>query len=625
MIFKKLQCSSFLTLDSVDMSLENKGLVTVSGVNKVNTSSDSNGAGKTSIAEAICWCLFGKTSRGVSADDIIRHGTKSASVTLTLEDDTHLYTISRERSKGKGLTSVSSKDKTSGAIVNLTRGTEALTQAEICRIIGCDYEVFCAAVYMAQEEMVCLPTLNDRMLKEIVEESAGLTKLAAAFEVAKSEATEAARELESAEAAYDSIESKILLVSDSLRNAEDRNAKAEAVAEYSNKQRHDKISAAIKIVETDIAATRYDIPTVEAAMGKLEAKLREMSDGKHDEWLKKASACDVEVNVAKNDYMKARKETRIHELQLEQSRDKIGQPCGECGSVITEEHMKDVCDAIRRKISESKSEEESTRKAYLAASESKKEIEAEEPVKVDTSEIYGKIKKLAAAKESLQSKQKKLKDYKDQLGAPKIEAVMIDTDTMVKSLEKLKEQRKEALEKVTKATEKKEKAFKVKSIFDVGGLRAEILDQITPFLNERTAEYLSVLADGTVSVEWTTLIKKKDGTLKEKFSIEVKHSESGKGFKSCSGGERRRISLACSFALQDLVASRATKPLKLLVADEIDDALDVPGLERLMIVMQGKAKDRGTVLVISHNDLKSWIGNSITVVKEAGGSKVIDD
>lgn len=78
-------------------------------------------------------------------------------------------------------------------------------------------------------------------------------------------------------------------------------------------------------------------------------------------------------------------------------------------------------------------------------------------------------------------------------------------------------------------------------------------------------------------------------------------------------------------ALQDLVSARASKPINLLIADEIDDALDVSGLERLMSVMQEKAKAKGTILVISHNDLKSWIGNSITVVKRKGGSVVGED
>jgi DNA repair exonuclease SbcCD ATPase subunit len=71
-------------------------------------------------------------------------------------------------------------------------------------------------------------------------------------------------------------------------------------------------------------------------------------------------------------------------------------------------------------------------------------------------------------------------------------------------------------------------------------------------------------------------------------------------------------------ALQDMVASRATKPINIFVADEVDHALDESGLERLMTVLNDKAKERGTVLVISHNSLSDWIDNVITVTKEKG-------
>ena len=78
-------------------------------------------------------------------------------------------------------------------------------------------------------------------------------------------------------------------------------------------------------------------------------------------------------------------------------------------------------------------------------------------------------------------------------------------------------------------------------------------------------------------------------------------------------------------ALQDLVARRATKPLELFFGDEIDDALDTAGLERLMGILEEKAKTNGTVIMISHNDLKDWCDNVITVTKKDGKSTIEDN
>lgn len=78
-------------------------------------------------------------------------------------------------------------------------------------------------------------------------------------------------------------------------------------------------------------------------------------------------------------------------------------------------------------------------------------------------------------------------------------------------------------------------------------------------------------------------------------------------------------------ALQDLVASRANKPIELFVADEIDHALDASGLERLMAILEEKARTKGTVLTISHNSLSDWIRQVVTIKKEGGYSRMVGE
>ena len=159
-------------------------------------------------------------------------------------------------------------------------------------------------------------------------------------------------------------------------------------------------------------------------------------------------------------------------------------------------------------------------------------------------------------------------------------------------------------------------------VFGPAGVRAHILDTVTPFLNAKTAEYLTALSDGNLTATWTTLGKTAKGEIREKFNIEVNSVTAGDSFGSLSGGEKRKVRLACAMALQDLVASRATKPIDLFIGDEIDHALDPAGLERLMGVLEQKAKERGTVLVISHGDLTDWIRQVMVVTKSGGYSTV---
>jgi len=155
-------------------------------------------------------------------------------------------------------------------------------------------------------------------------------------------------------------------------------------------------------------------------------------------------------------------------------------------------------------------------------------------------------------------------------------------------------------------------------VFSPSGVRAHILDTVTPFLNDRTSDYLSQLTDGNINAVWDTLDTTKKGEIREKFHIQVSSLTGAQEFGGLSGGEKRKVRLACAMALQDMVASRASKPIGLFIADEIDHALDESGLERLMGLLDLKAKDRGTVLTISHNSLSDWIRQTVTVTKQDG-------
>ena len=146
---------------------------------------------------------------------------------------------------------------------------------------------------------------------------------------------------------------------------------------------------------------------------------------------------------------------------------------------------------------------------------------------------------------------------------------------------------------------------------------------MTPFLNERTAHYVGALSDGNLEATWNTLTENNKGELKEKFSIAVtKYGAKSGSFQRLSGGEKRKVRLATMLALQDLVASRATKPIGLWVGDEIDTALDGAGLERLMGLLEMKARERGTVLIVSHHDLKDWVRDTVTVTMKDKVAKV---
>ena len=77
------------------------GLKYITGTNEANPRLGSNGAGKTSIWDAVVWCLTGYSIRGRRAADLASWGTKSCRVLLGLIIDDTFCTIERTGSPNR--------------------------------------------------------------------------------------------------------------------------------------------------------------------------------------------------------------------------------------------------------------------------------------------------------------------------------------------------------------------------------------------------------------------------------------------------------------------------------------------------------------------------------------------
>ena len=155
------------------------------------------------------------------------------------------------------------------------------------------------------------------------------------------------------------------------------------------------------------------------------------------------------------------------------------------------------------------------------------------------------------------------------------------------------------------------------------GIRSVVLDFITPFLNEKANEYLQVLSGSDISVEFQTQVENTKGELKDKFDVIVTNSNGGTSYKSNSAGEQKRIDLAISFAIQDLIMSKDDISTNIALYDECFDGLDTVGCENVIKLLKDRLNVVGTIFVITHSEsLKPLFENVITMVKEDGVSRL---
>lgn len=637
MKLKNLRIENFLTVGPpVDLKLEDVGLILLQGDNRDDTSAISNGAGKSSIGDAICWCLYGVTARGETGDAIINNRIKKdcyVEVVLDVEGEEYLITRYRKHKTGKNSLRVT-KFLPAG-LKDLTCGTDKLTQELVDKLVGCSYEVFKAAVYAAQDSIPNLPAMTDKFLKQIVEEAAGINRLAAAHEKAKAY-------LRLCEMKVEALSTAIVAKRSQITNATDHLAKLEDTSvEFEN----NKITT-VKTIEDDLEDLVNRKARVVALIGSIDethikAEIEKLGDSlktelvEYNEAVKTLSMADALVDAISKTL---KTNTLLIKVKMDELADidsQVGKPCPECGKPHTEEDMADLAEHAKKKLKESKDD--------LLKLKSKLE-DAQNDAKnaADALLLFGDTETLInrnqAAIDVFQQELDQLKRFRSDL-------VLLDShiDNATKRLDELTTSvspydgmiltakqklsdlsaEKIQLELDLQECERNEVTAKqAVAVFGPAGVRAHILDTVTPFLNDRTAHYLSVLSDGNINAVWNTLSRTKSGELREKFVIEVDHDKGSSNYGGLSGGEKRKVRLATAMALQDLVASRASKPIGIWIVDEADEALDESGLERLMTLLNEKATEKGTVLVISHNSLSDWISDSLTVIKEGGFSRV---
>ena len=174
-------------------------------------------------------------------------------------------------------------------------------------------------------------------------------------------------------------------------------------------------------------------------------------------------------------------------------------------------------------------------------------------------------------------------------------------------------------------TDKIDKYENVVQLYSNTGVRSVVLDLVTPFLNEQANKYMKTLSGSDIEILFTTQTENKDGSLSDKFDIEINNSSGGDTYQSNSEGEKKRIDLAISFAIQDLVLSKNNMQTNLAIYDECFEGLDEVGSENVIKLLRERLDRLETIFVITHNDhLKTLFEQVVTVQKIDGLSKIIE-
>ena len=108
----------------------------------------ANGAGKSSLLEAITWAVWGKSRAGLE-DEVIHSGAIDVRVDFTFKSNQQTYRVIRGRSRGQG-GSLEFQLETNQGFISLTGKGLKATQDVIISYLKLDYDTFINSAYLRQ-------------------------------------------------------------------------------------------------------------------------------------------------------------------------------------------------------------------------------------------------------------------------------------------------------------------------------------------------------------------------------------------------------------------------------------------------------------------------------------------
>lgn len=161
----RLEGRNFGQYVDIDIDLAGLDVVAICG---------KNGAGKSSLLNAITWTLYGRCAMAKSDDDLIRHGQQDMAVALTFELGGARYRVDRARSRTKG-SSVAFHHLTVDGPLRLTRRTIGETDAAITAALGLPYDAFLTSCMVEQGHADEFTRRTASKRKEVIYDVLGLS------------------------------------------------------------------------------------------------------------------------------------------------------------------------------------------------------------------------------------------------------------------------------------------------------------------------------------------------------------------------------------------------------------------------------------------------------------------
>jgi DNA repair exonuclease SbcCD ATPase subunit len=621
---RSVRAIDFCAFADATLSLSKAGLVWVSGVNHDSDGAKSNGAAKTTLFNALSWGLFGETTEGGDKDEVIRLGEKEAKVVVKLSGG---YRVVRTRRKASGKVMLEQKKGDSWNAVE----TENV-QDSINRLLGMDFQIFRNTILYAQDDDQRFLRAKDRARKDLLYGLLGLEIYDFAFEsckVARQTYRKSADEQESELAALEAALAEIDITTLQAEFDDWELSRKEEVKRLKRDARE-----ALELAASLAKATPESID-LRASRAKANSALLAYKLANERLWLIKRDERVAEEEISDKRVAAARLATALRLKSEALGGLDDAEKCPVCQSPLKKgESAKHILELKREKRAaaeehrQAASEHEQAEVHFQAVRSERKLVERRYEV---VENHYRSAFKALEEEERMdaelgRSEERAAEARKAAARAVESAKRCAEEENPIKKSLASAEKRCAALE--AEIDGKKDAIASDRSIeavynfwcdgFGPQGLPSWLLDETMPEISRRANEYLESLADGDITLEFSTQRELKSSKAEFRDEIAVSWTIEGNANVKRSGGQKRKMELATDFALMDIAAERAGVAPKLMILDEALEGLDAEGCSRFVSLLVELRARRDSIFVVSHGAAMSELFEKEIVVEKRG-------
>lgn len=617
--FKNIRMVNFMSFGDTEVVLDIPGFTLVSGVNQnQNDSAVSNGSGKSSIWEAISWCLTGDTIRGCKNVTNI-NGNDGALVELTFDLDGHEYIITRTKDHSKLKSNlkimIDGQDKSGKGIRD---GQQLLSQY--------------------------LPDVTSSLIGSVIILGQGLPqKFSSNTPSGRKDVLEKlSRSDFMIEDIKDRVAKRISNFNASKRKYEDELVKLETElnihkSTLSNAQsRLDNMGSATNLQE-NVNSLKADIQSVNAEIRNVNDKLPEQQTVRDSLMIQISSLVEKErseVSSVQDSYVYvADLDTKANELYSDiRALDKV---------IREKQSIKDICPTCGQKLVGVKKPDitadeiqlDKLIEDYNSVKEQRDKIKDERDLKINEVAEHFKVERnkiqlsINQYDSDIKQLNSSLSNYNNRL--IKLTQDLSETENKLFNFNNTKQQLSDTVASISwEIGEIESKILYNKHEVDNVNSHLEVLNKMNTYIKRDFRGYLLTNVISYLDNKAKLYCNDVYGHTNISFALDgnnISISINDKEYEQLSGGERQKVDLIVQLAIRDMLCKYSNFSSNIFVLDEIFDNLDEVGSEKVLSMLTNRLEDVSTIFIVTHHSSISIpVDRQLMVVKDSTGISRIE-